>query len=93
MKILAKSDLSMMGYEIVQTEIEKLSKALMFYECRKLGDTGGAGRVVNLMMTLNAAFQFEKAHRKFLNQKGKQKKIVPKFMHVILEHSDERTLS
>jgi len=49
MQILAKSDLSVIGYEIVQTEIEKLSKALMFYECRKWGDPGGAGRFVNLV--------------------------------------------
>uniref|UniRef100_A0A915P6R4 Nuclear receptor n=1 Tax=Meloidogyne floridensis TaxID=298350 RepID=A0A915P6R4_9BILA len=93
-QILAKSDLSMIGYEIVQTEIEKLSKALMFYECRKWGDPGGAGRFVNLMMTLNAAFQFEKTHRIFLQQHSKLKNMIrPKFMHAIFEHSDERTLS
>nr|CAD2192650.1 unnamed protein product [Meloidogyne enterolobii] len=73
----AKSDLSMIGYEIVQTEIEKLSKALMFYECCKWGDTGGAQRFVDLMLTLNAAFQFDKTHRKFLNQNIKLRNIIP----------------
>ncbi|CAK5033768.1 unnamed protein product [Meloidogyne enterolobii] len=49
MQISAKSDLSIIGYEIVQTEIEKLSKALMFYECCKWGDASGAVRLVNLV--------------------------------------------
>nr|CAD2198287.1 unnamed protein product [Meloidogyne enterolobii] len=60
----ATSELSRSGYEIVQTEIEKLSRALMFYERSKWGDTGGAMRFTNLMLTLSAAFQMSKAHQK-----------------------------
>nr|CAD2192114.1 unnamed protein product [Meloidogyne enterolobii] len=49
---LAKSELSKIGYGIVQTEIEKLSKALMFYERSRWGDAGGAMRFTNFSKLL-----------------------------------------
>jgi len=49
---LATSELSRSGYGIIQTEIEKLSKALMFYERSIWGDAGGAMRFTNLVSYL-----------------------------------------
>ena len=47
--ILATTELSKNGIEIIHNEIEKLSKTLMFYEQHKLGDAKGAERFANLV--------------------------------------------
>uniref|UniRef100_A0A915LDS3 Nuclear receptor domain-containing protein n=1 Tax=Meloidogyne javanica TaxID=6303 RepID=A0A915LDS3_MELJA len=77
------SELSRSGYGIIQTEIEKLSKALMFYERSIWGDAGGAMRFTNLMLTLSAAFQISNAHRKFLMRVAKYNPM-PNFMNNII---------
>uniref|UniRef100_A0A1I8BXG5 NR LBD domain-containing protein n=1 Tax=Meloidogyne hapla TaxID=6305 RepID=A0A1I8BXG5_MELHA len=98
----ATAELSRIGYGIVQTELEKLSKTLMFYERRKWGDAGGAERFANLMLIIGAAFQIGKTHRKFLmcyknnimkendNNSNELKPFFPKFMkNVITENCED----
>ncbi|KAF7640512.1 hypothetical protein Mgra_00000335 [Meloidogyne graminicola] len=77
----ASTELSSKGCKTLQIELDKLSKALMFYEQRKWGDTGGAERYAYLMLLITRAFQIGNVHKNFLAKVTEKKLSVHKINH------------